>query len=91
MPGAARAKLDPVGAGVIISGSCDVLVNGKQAARVGDPVSPHISAWGAYHKKNTIILGECTVLVNGKPMAHQGSLVSCGDIVLLGSCDVLVG
>lgn len=53
--------------GVIKSGSPNVFVNGKPAARVGDPVTEtSVCTNGTGH----IVNGSRTVFVNGKPKAR---------------------
>jgi uncharacterized Zn-binding protein involved in type VI secretion len=69
----------------IISGSPDVNVNNKPAARQGDRSS--------FHKKHssTIQSGSPTVFVNNRPLARVGDpLVQCTK-VQTGSGDVFAG
>jgi len=84
--------MDPVGlGGKVLKGACSVLVNGMPVARVGDLVVPHKPFKGPHKVPSPLIKGACTVLAEGQPVAHQGSPAACGDIVIMGSCDVQVG
>ncbi len=74
----------------IISGSPDVIINGKPAARVGDALAPHSKPKHPPHGR-TIASGANSVLINGKPAANIGSAISCGGSVIIGSADVIVG
>jgi uncharacterized Zn-binding protein involved in type VI secretion len=61
-PFAALAEDNPCPAGAVTSGSGDVMVEGKQAARAGD----------AAGCAGTIVQGSPDVFINGKPAAVQG-------------------
>jgi uncharacterized Zn-binding protein involved in type VI secretion len=77
--------------GCATSGSRDVLINGRPAARVGDG-GPHAACCGP--NRWTIATGSRTVLVGGRPAARRGDLARhCGGIGVLatGSIDVWVG
>lgn len=97
MPGVARAGdsgLIHCSSYVIASGSPNVLVNGRPAARVGDASSLHLKPIGkskcAPHVA-VITSGSPTVLINGRPAARIGSgLADCTRIVQ-GSTNVIVG
>lgn len=92
MPGAGRATQDMVGVGgMILAGSCDVLVNKKGAVRRGDLVKPHLSTRGKKHPPVPMVEGTCAVLVNGRAMVRAGQKAACGDSLLVGSCDVQIG
>ena len=71
---------NPCPAGTVISGSGDVMVEGKQAARAGD------SAGCA----GTITEGSPNVFINGKPAAVQGSKTGCGGSIASGATGVFV-
>lgn len=73
----------------VIAGSPDVLIDGRPAARVGDPLAPHAKPKHPQHPR-TISAGSSTVTVNGKPAAVTGGAICCGG-VLLGTSSVLVG
>ena len=70
---AARALID-TGAhvGIITKGSTNVMIGGKPAARVGDPLTCSI------HGPASIIEGSATVFINGKPAARMGDKTNCG-------------
>ena len=59
---------NPCPAGTVASGSGDVMVEGKQAARAGD----------AAGCAGPIIEGSPDVFINGKPMARMGDAADCG-------------
>lgn len=69
----------------ITSGSGDVTVNGKPAARVGDSLAPHCK-----HGRS-IAAGSGSVSINGKPAARVGDAISCGGSVSTGSGNVTIG
>jgi len=70
----------PCPAGTVTSGSNDVMVEGKQAARAGD------SAGCA----GTVIEGSPDVFINGKPAAVQGDKTGCGGTITSGATGVFV-
>lgn len=74
----------------ITSGSSDVLINGKPAARVGDSLAPHKKPKSPMHGR-TIASGSSSVFINGKPAATVGSSISCGGTVIIGSGNVSIG
>ena len=59
----------------VIAGSPDVLIDGKPAARIGDPLAPHSKPKHSPHPR-TITGGSATVMINGKPAAVRVSKVS---------------
>ncbi len=68
----------PISRGPITTGSPNVFVNGKPAARVGD-VGVHAMCCGANTFK--IISGDSQVLINGRPAAKIGSQTQhCGSM-----------
>ncbi|WP_040886757.1 type VI secretion system PAAR protein [Marinobacter santoriniensis] len=73
----------------VIAGSPDVLIDGRPAARVGDPLAPHSKPKHSPHPR-TIADGSRTVMINGKPAAITGGAISCGGITM-GSGSVVVG
>ncbi|WP_375192370.1 type VI secretion system PAAR protein [Marinobacter sp.] len=73
----------------VIAGSPDVLIDGKPAARVGDPLAPHSKPKHSPHPR-TITGGSATVMINGKPAAVTGGAISCGGVTI-GSGSVLIG
>ncbi len=64
----------------ITSGSSNVIVGGKQAARAGDTTGCG----------STIVEGSSNVFINGKPPAVQGSSTGCGGGVVTGSSGVFI-
>ena len=67
------------GPSTITSGSGDVSVEGKEAARAGD------NAGGG-----TIVEGSSNVFINGKAAAIQGSKTGCGGSIVTGSSSVFI-
>lgn len=73
----------------VTAGSPDVFIDGKPAARVGDPLAPHSKPKHPPHPRS-IAAGSSTVFVNGKPLAITGGAVDCGGVTI-GSGTVVVG
>ena len=67
---------NPCPAGTVASGSGDVMVEGKQAARAGCA--------------GPIIEGSPDVLINGKPAAVQGDKTGCGGTIVSGASGVSI-
>ena len=65
-----KTAANPCPAGTVTSGSGDVMVEGKQAARAGDTAGC----------AGPIIEGSPDVFINGKPAAVQGDKTGCGGI-----------
>jgi len=81
-----------VGMGPILTGSPDVLIAGKPAARVQDTgTSPGCGGPSTF----TIIKGSATVLINGRPAARMGDQTQhCGiamGSIVQGAPTVLIG
>lgn len=78
--------------GPVVTGSPNVFVNGKPAARVDDS-GTHAACDGPNAFR--IVAGSRTVLINGKPAARVGdATLHCGvapGAILQGSPDVLIG
>jgi uncharacterized Zn-binding protein involved in type VI secretion len=76
-----------------MTGSTDVLVNGKPAARVGDTSTPHLRPGGKFCPPHSapIVLGSFSVLINGKPAARVGDPLAACTVIALGSFDVITG
>lgn len=95
MPKAAR--LVDIGAGhgcfpptPIIAGSGDVSINGRPAARKGDPLLLHACGNCPPHGRS-ISAGSSTVSINGKPAARASDGIGCGGSISTGSGDTLIG
>lgn len=73
----------------IITGSQDIIIDNKPAARVGDKLAPHTKPGSSPHDR-TISTGSSTVFFNGKPAAITGSEVGCGGVIIGGS-SVIIG
>jgi uncharacterized Zn-binding protein involved in type VI secretion len=78
LPARAEDGPNPCPASIVTSGSGDVMVEGKQAARAGD------SAGCA----GTITEGSPDVFINGKPAAVQGGKTGCGGSIVFGATGV---
>jgi len=62
--------------GPAVSGSPDVVVNGRSALRLGDP-GVHSKCCGS--NKWTAVEGSASILVNGKPLVRLGDITKhCG-------------
>lgn len=73
----------------IITGSPDIMIDNKAAARVDDKLAPHSKPGSAPHPR-TISSGSNSVFFNGKPAALTGSDVDCGGVIIGGS-SVIIG
>lgn len=76
----AEDSTNPCPGGSVTSGSGDVVVEGKQAARAGDGAGC----------AGTIIEGSPDVFINGKPAAVQGDKTGCGGTITSGATGVFV-
>jgi uncharacterized Zn-binding protein involved in type VI secretion len=78
---------------VIATGSTDVKINGRGAARVGDVSAPHLIPAGKFCVTHIapIVTGSTSVFINGRPAAYVGSKLATCTLVALGSFDVIVG
>ena len=77
---------------VIATGSTDVLINGRGAARVGDISAPHLRpARKCPTHVAPIARGSTSVLINGRAAAYVGSSLSGCTFVAQGSSDVVIG
>jgi len=77
---------------VIVTGSTDVLINGRPAARVGDFSTPHlVPSRKCFTHIAPIVIGSTSVLINGRPAAYVGSYLLGCTFVATGSLDVIVG
>lgn len=79
---------------VIASGSSDVFINGRSAARIGDGTSLHLRPDAetiCFPHLPKISQGAATVFINGRPAARRGSAVAGCTKVTGGSGDVDIG
>ncbi len=76
----AEDSANPCPAGTVTSGSGDVMVEGKQAARAGDTAGC----------AGPIIEGSPDVFINGKPAAVQGDQTGCGGSIVSGASGVFI-
>jgi uncharacterized Zn-binding protein involved in type VI secretion len=76
----------------IMTGSLDVIVNGKPAAYVGSVSTPHlVPARRCFSHTAPVIFGSLSVLINGKPAARVGDPLGGCTMIALGSFDVITG
>ena len=61
----------------ILSGSPNVLLQGRAVARQGDPLLAHRKPKRGCHPRQ-IAGGIASVLINGRPVAVSGCAVTCG-------------
>lgn len=71
-----------------ITGSDNVLINNRKAMRVTDKFASHCCV--TCHP-GQLSSGSSTVFINSLPAGRIGDRVSCGDFVMTGSNDVLIG
>ena len=95
MPAQARVG-DPgiphCGPYVIMTGSLDVLVNGRPAATVGSLSTPHLyPAKFCFTHVAPVVIGSLSVIINGKPAARVGDYLLDCTVIALGSFDVITG
>ncbi len=76
----AEDSTNPCPAGTVTSGSGDVMVEGKQAARAGDTAGC----------AGPIIEGSPDVFINGKPAAVQADKTGCGGSIVSGASGVFI-
>ena len=74
----------------IVSGSANVLTNGKPAARKGDAAAPHVKPKSPPHGRS-ISEGSGTVFINGKPASRVTDAIDCGGTIVSGSGNVFIG
>lgn len=65
----------------VISGSPTVIIDGKPAARQGDPLAPHTKPDNSPHPR-AIAEGSGSIMIDGKPAALTGHAVDCGGVVI---------
>lgn len=76
----------------IASGSDNVFVNGKPAARVGDSSTSHqLPGSPCPSHVSTIAVGSSSVFVNNRPLARVGDTLSGCTSIAQGSADVQAG
>ena len=86
MPGSVRKTRDFAG-GPLITGSSDVLVNGRAMVRKGDLVASH--GRKPHSGAVKMIQGARTVFCNGRPACRAGDLASCAHRAT-GSSNVII-
>jgi uncharacterized Zn-binding protein involved in type VI secretion len=98
MPGQPAARMTDVTqhGGEIVTGSEDVIIGGKPAARVGDlHTCPMVEPGPAPHVGGPILrTGSTTVFINFQPAARVMDLCECtgpADAIAAGEFSVLIG
>ncbi|MBA8903642.1 MULTISPECIES: PAAR domain-containing protein [unclassified Phyllobacterium] len=95
----AQARLDDIGSGHdchfpptnAIEGSPDVIINGKNAVRVGDAYAPHgCPSCPAPSHGRALAVGSPTVFINGRPAGRIGDAIDCGGVAQTGSDNVFL-
>ena len=79
------------GAGVLITGSFDVMVNNRPFSRLGDVCTPHPGLGKKIHPPNPLIMGALTVMVNGRPAGMLTRIEALLHPYITGSFNVIVG
>ena len=77
----------------IMTGSTDVIVNGKAAAYLGSLSTPHLIPAGKFCVTHIapVVFGSTSVIINGKPAARVGDPLGLCTVIALGSFDVITG
>lgn len=76
----------------IATGSNDVFVNGRPAARVGDQSTSHLLPGSPCPSHvSTIAVGSGSVFVNNRPLARVGDGLAACTSIAAGSGDVVAG
>jgi len=77
--------------GTVESGSTNVITNGCQTARVGDPYTPkkHVGP-GGEHTIGNATGGSPDVFINGRAAHRHGDSIACGTVANNGSPDVIL-
>lgn len=96
MPAAARqgdAGIPHCSPYVIATGSSDVTINGRGAARAGDVSSGHLRPGGKFCPGHVAAIsrGSSSVTINGRPAARVGDGLTSCTAVATGSSDVIIG
>ncbi|MFT8947963.1 MAG: PAAR domain-containing protein [Acetobacter aceti] len=77
------AQMPHVG-GPVVTGSPNVFINGRPAARVGDRAT-------CQGPPDKISEGSATVFINGKPASRMGDRTEHGGVIIGGSGNVFIG
>lgn len=79
--------------GAVSSGSSNVLVNGKPAARISDSGTPHGWICPESNPPHGVVIsgGSGSVFINGMSAARIGDATGCGSMISSGSSNVLMG
>lgn len=77
---------------MISQGSSTVFVNGLPAAAMGNAIIPHTCVAPPFPTHAGVVAqGSTSVFIEGSPAARIGDMTSCGDMIAMGSPNVLVG
>jgi uncharacterized Zn-binding protein involved in type VI secretion len=76
----------------IATGSADVIINGRGAARAGDVSTPHLRPGNPCPGHiSAIASGSASVIINGRAAARVGDSLTACTLVATGSADVIIG
>ncbi|WP_163832354.1 PAAR domain-containing protein [Spartinivicinus ruber] len=73
-----------------VTGSANVVINGKPAVKMGDMYMSHGCSNCPPHP-GSLAGGSSSVVINGSPAGRVGDSISCGGSVAMGSADVFIG
>jgi uncharacterized Zn-binding protein involved in type VI secretion len=68
----------------ISGGSLNVFIEGRPAARVGDPIV-------GSHCSGAVLDGSKTVFINGLPVARLTDPIACTGVIVTGAINTLIG
>lgn len=88
---AVDALVPPVIKGTIKSGSSDVYVNGREAARAASPGDLDTVACSEHSGPQMIAQGSDSVYINNQPAARVKDKTTCGGAIAEGSANVFTG
>lgn len=71
------------------SGSGNVITNSKPAMNTDSTFPEHCVGKSCHPSK--MVSGSGTVMINGKPASRIGDNIDCGETLILGSGNVLIG
>jgi RHS repeat-associated protein len=87
------AFIPPVIEGTIVSGSLDVNINSRAAARAASPGAQDVVACAKHGSGAPPMLaqGSDNVFINSQPAARKDDMTTCGGTIAAGSDDVSIG
>ena len=80
------------GGGVAMMGARSVIIQGRQASRIGDYVTGHPGNDPRHpHPPNPIVLGSKSVIIEGRPQGFLGSIDACHHVMIPHESSIMVG